>query len=157
MFNLYVECAYSEDDKTLWMFYSDIAYISVKLIIHTLFFLFTTFYFKIPFNIFRETVATVRTLNKKIVNFINYRKISKDLERCEYVKGEGTCPICMNDMEIGKAVRCGHVFHMSCLKRWVERQQVCPICRQSMFSGLGEVSFSTESENLRGIPIVYDE
>lgn len=29
-----------------------------------------------------------------------------------------------------KKLPCGHVLHLGCLKSWLERQQVCPTCRQ---------------------------
>ena len=28
----------------------------------------------------------------------------------------------------GKKLPCGHILHMHCLRSWLERQQVCPIC-----------------------------
>jgi E3 ubiquitin-protein ligase synoviolin len=31
-----------------------------------------------------------------------------------------------------KKLGCGHVFHLHCLRSWLERQQNCPICRRSV-------------------------
>jgi E3 ubiquitin-protein ligase synoviolin len=157
IFNLFIECKFVDDEKTMYTFYSDICYIALKLLGYGLFFIFTTIYFRIPFNIFREAVNTLRMLNRKIINFINYRKISEALEKCADVGGDGSCPICREEMSVGKAISCGHVFHKHCLKKWVERQQVCPICRQSMFDNLREVSFRVGDEDLRGVPVTYDE
>lgn len=32
-------------------------------------------------------------------------------------------------MVTAKKLRCGHLFHVHCLRSWLERQQTCPICR----------------------------
>ncbi|TBU03633.1 E3 ubiquitin ligase [Hamiltosporidium tvaerminnensis] len=153
--NLIIEEKYQDDKKTVYLFYSDIIYTAFKLISYILFFIFTSLFFRIPFNIFRESISTLRALNSKINNFNNYKRISKELDRCEDVFTDSACPICREDIEKGKIVPCGHIFHASCLKRWVERQQVCPICRQNLFQN--EVIFSTENEIMTGIPVVYDE
>ncbi|KAJ1979966.1 E3 ubiquitin-protein ligase hrd1 [Dimargaris xerosporica] len=36
--------------------------------------------------------------------------------------------------EIPKRLPCGHIFHFNCLRSWLERQQTCPTCRQSVLS-----------------------
>lgn len=33
---------------------------------------------------------------------------------------------------IPRKLKCGHIFHTSCLKSWLERQQSCPTCRKSV-------------------------
>ncbi|KAG9247237.1 hypothetical protein BJ878DRAFT_493592 [Calycina marina] len=34
-----------------------------------------------------------------------------------------------------KKLPCGHVLHLGCLKSWLERQQVCPTCREPVVEG----------------------
>mmetsp|Transcript_11363 Transcript_11363/g.27967 ORF Transcript_11363/g.27967 Transcript_11363/m.27967 type:complete len:389 (+) Transcript_11363:93-1259(+) len=48
-----------------------------------------------------------------------------------------SCPICREDFKLcssdgdDKATElpCGHLFHLSCLRPWLEKQSVCPMCR----------------------------
>jgi hypothetical protein len=32
-------------------------------------------------------------------------------------------------MVTAKKLLCGHLFHVHCLRSWLERQQTCPTCR----------------------------
>lgn len=45
------------------------------------------------------------------------------------------CAICLGDYEDGEAVRllpvCRHVFHRSCIDRWLTIHSTCPLCRHS--------------------------
>lgn len=47
------------------------------------------------------------------------------------------CSICLMEFEkedlVNKLLRCGHVFHMGCLEKWLDRCQfTCPLCRSSV-------------------------
>lgn len=42
------------------------------------------------------------------------------------------CSICLNSIaadEMIYDIPCGHVFHKSCLGKWLDRQTSCPLCR----------------------------
>lgn len=47
------------------------------------------------------------------------------------------CAICLDDFEEGmhlKKLPCGHVFHSTCVARWlIERHAVCPLCKMDLF------------------------
>ncbi|KAH9263668.1 hypothetical protein BASA83_012938 [Batrachochytrium salamandrivorans] len=47
------------------------------------------------------------------------------------VAGAGGVAHCINP-NTPKRLPCGHVFHFRCLRSWLERQQACPTCRQSV-------------------------
>lgn len=44
-----------------------------------------------------------------------------------------TCSICIMELEKGDrvgALPCRHVFHVSCLKPWLQQNNVCPMCKR---------------------------
>ena len=42
-----------------------------------------------------------------------------------------TCSICIGEVEYGDKIgvlTCKHIFHADCLKCWIKRSNVCPLC-----------------------------
>ena len=39
------------------------------------------------------------------------------------------CTVCMESVENGRRLRCGHEFHARCLQQWLRRSRTCPLCR----------------------------
>ncbi|MED6110983.1 hypothetical protein PIB30_048043 [Stylosanthes scabra] len=57
----------------------------------------------------------------------------------EEESSEETCSICLVEFEdedaVSKLRRCSHIFHLSCIEQWIERNQFsCPLCRSFLFS-----------------------
>ena len=51
----------------------------------------------------------------------------KSLER---VKNDDQCSICMSKTNKPKCkTKCGHCFHIVCLKEWLKSNVTCPMCR----------------------------
>ena len=48
---------------------------------------------------------------------------------CLVCRSDATCIICREEMVTAKKLICGHLFHMHCLRSWLERQHTCPTCR----------------------------
>lgn len=52
----------------------------------------------------------------------------------ERSNSNGTCSVCLEDFKEGDRVRriarkdCGHLFHSSCIRRWLRRRNKCPLC-----------------------------
>lgn len=42
------------------------------------------------------------------------------------------CAICWDAMESARKLPCGHLFHNSCLRSWLEQDTSCPTCRTSL-------------------------
>jgi hypothetical protein len=55
------------------------------------------------------------------------------------VNPENCCAVCLKPFEMEskkrvfvKKLKCGHVFHGSCIDKWLARAQNCPCCRESI-------------------------
>eukprot|EP00463_Aulacantha_scolymantha_P001454 TRINITY_DN2066_c0_g1_i1.p1 TRINITY_DN2066_c0_g1~~TRINITY_DN2066_c0_g1_i1.p1 ORF type:complete len:210 (-),score=34.46 TRINITY_DN2066_c0_g1_i1:399-1028(-) len=48
---------------------------------------------------------------------------------------DDNCAICRDTMQSAKKLPCGHMFHRSCLRGWVQYQPICPICRTRLIGG----------------------
>ncbi|KAK9805241.1 hypothetical protein WJX72_008208 [[Myrmecia] bisecta] len=53
------------------------------------------------------------------------------MQRCD------ECAICKDHMQVAKVLPCEHLFHLSCLRAWLQQSGsdnfTCPICRASLF------------------------
>ena len=45
------------------------------------------------------------------------------------------CSICIEKVDRGFKLECGHCFHSGCLNRWLEEKNSCPICRHPIQNG----------------------
>jgi E3 ubiquitin-protein ligase synoviolin len=101
---------------------------------------------------------TVRSFIKRINDFVRYRNATRDMNArypdatAEELVRENTCIVCREEMrpwvppgegragrrvderQRAKKLPCGHILHFSCLRSWLERQQVCPTCRRSVLA-----------------------
>ena len=72
----------------------------------------------------------------KILNKINKEKNNLTEEEKEKIKNEQSkiCNICLSEIEKGKYLNCGHIFHLKCIKEWVIYNSNCPICKESIIN-----------------------
>ncbi|KAK8717882.1 hypothetical protein V6N13_045135 [Hibiscus sabdariffa] len=48
---------------------------------------------------------------------------------------EGDCMVCLEELSVGfeaSQMPCSHIFHGSCIERWLNQSHYCPICRFEM-------------------------
>ncbi|CAH4028989.1 unnamed protein product [Pieris brassicae] len=50
----------------------------------------------------------------------------------EVEKNQDNCAICWEPMKEARKLPCAHLFHNSCLCRWVQQDASCPTCRRSL-------------------------
>jgi hypothetical protein len=63
---------------------------------------------------------------KNKLNLGKYTKITND-------DTTNTCPVCLEQFKEGfykRTLRCSHTFHKKCIDKWLNKNCVCPICRQ---------------------------
>jgi len=90
----------------------------------------------VPLHLIRELYETFRNFRIRISDYVRYRKITSNMnERFpdatpdELNASDATCIICREEMTTAKKLLCGHLFHVHCLRSWLERQHTCPTCR----------------------------
>lgn len=107
----------------------------VKVITYIAFFALICMHYGLPFHLIRDVYAAYFSFQRKLTSFIKYWQLVKNLDsRFPYASPEelenaGDCLVCRERMERGKKLPCGHVFHLDCLKSWLQHQQSCPLCR----------------------------
>jgi len=68
------------------------------------------------------------------------------------------CSICLSDdtalLADWRELRCGHQFHMECLRGWLERERRCPICRSDLHTAYLAESSSSGATSAFALPTV---
>ncbi|KAK9698555.1 hypothetical protein RND81_08G112900 [Saponaria officinalis] len=76
--------------------------------------------------------------------------------------GLGGCAVCLYEYEDGEEIRrmrnCQHVFHRSCVDRWIEHdRKTCPLCRKPFVPKELEDDFNDKLWAASGIPDFYSD
>lgn len=149
----------------------------LKLFVYLIFFIviYMNIPYGVPLQILREVYMTLRSFFTRGSELLRYRKATRNMDE-QYAdataaeldrQGDRTCIICREEMiareevaaredaapvegpnETPKKLTCGHVFHFHCLRSWLERQQICPTCRQDVLSPGG----TRDRRNLTPVP-----
>jgi len=158
------------EEKGRWVFYLDLATDFVKSVVYLGFFAILMTFYGIPIHIMRDLFMTIRSLIKRIHDFVQYRNATRDMNTrypdatAEELDRENTCIVCreemrpwvqpgangaqpgrrMDERQRPKKLPCGHILHFGCLRSWLERQQVCPTCRRPV---LGSATTQSTQRN----------
>ncbi|KAH8075924.1 ubiquitin-protein transferase [Aureococcus anophagefferens] len=76
----------------------------------------------------KAAVATKKQLISKALTTSVYRKPAEPTG-----EEDNECCICLDEFEDEeriKKLRCGHLFHLNCIKKWLLADMRCPTCRQ---------------------------
>lgn len=54
-----------------------------------------------------------------------------DVSPADLAGKDPLCIVCLEDLHTNaKRLKCGHMFHLHCLRRWLETNAICPTCRE---------------------------
>lgn len=144
------------ENKGRWVFYLDLATDFFKLVVYLSFFFILLFFYGLPIHILRDVFMTARSFFKRVADFVRYRTATRDMNARypdateQEIGREDLCIICREEMRVyiptangeranpvaermrPKKLPCGHVLHLTCLRSWLERQQICPTCRTTV-------------------------
>ncbi|KAJ3864089.1 hypothetical protein EV359DRAFT_41785 [Lentinula novae-zelandiae] len=148
------EAAPPWENKSMWVFYIELATDFLKLTIYLVFFTIIITFYGLPLNIVRDVYITARSFITRLRALHRYQTATRNMDQ-RYpnateeemaAMSDRTCIICREEMLIQrpgapttegpnmtpKKLPCGHVFHFYCLRSWLERQQSCPTCRRTV-------------------------
>ncbi|KAH9727975.1 ERAD-associated E3 ubiquitin-protein ligase HRD1A [Citrus sinensis] len=122
--------------KAVYTFYLELIRDLLHLSMYLCFFLVIFMNYGVPLHLIRELYETFRNFRIRVADYVRYRKITSnmndrfpDASPEELDASDSTCIICREEMTTAKKLICGHLFHVHCLRSWLERQHTCPTCR----------------------------
>lgn len=142
------------EKRSLYLFYFEVVCDFTVLTMYLCFLFVIMKYYGIPIHILRNLYITFRSFITKAHRMIQYRRATHNMnekypdatqEELEVI--DKICIICREEMQTAKKLPCGHIFHMHCLRSWLERQQTCPTCRRSVLDNPSTNSENTTSSN----------
>jgi len=132
--------------KTTVLSVVEFAFTITTLLSELWLFIFIYQSFGIPLHLILETLETITNLVGTVTTFYNSIVLVKKLNKLPEVTQEdvenvdSTCLICLHEITHGKKIPCGHIFHLNCLKGWIQgnANQFCPKCKQPIKIESGE-------------------
>ncbi|PIN07759.1 E3 ubiquitin ligase [Handroanthus impetiginosus] len=124
------------ENKAVYTFYLELIRDLLHLTLCMCFFLVIFVNYGVPLHLIRELYETFRNFKIRVADYLRYRKITSNMNDRfpdatpeELTASDATCIICREEMTVAKKLICGHLFHVHCLRSWLERQNTCPTCR----------------------------
>ncbi|XP_062465252.1 E3 ubiquitin-protein ligase AMFR isoform X2 [Pezoporus occidentalis] len=89
--------------------------------------------------IFMQLRYLFHEVQRRIRRHKNYLRVVGNMEARfavatpeELAANNDDCAICWDSMQSARKLPCGHFFHNSCLRSWLEQDTSCPTCRMSL-------------------------
>ncbi|KAF9205222.1 hypothetical protein BGZ49_004326 [Haplosporangium sp. Z 27] len=94
--------------------------------------------------LFLNMRSVYNTLRKKLAGHQAYRQALNNMQALypsatekELADYSDDCAICRDSMTSAKILPCGHIFHLFCIRSWLEHHSSCPTCRRSLVANTG--------------------
>ncbi|XP_068938545.1 E3 ubiquitin-protein ligase AMFR isoform X2 [Petaurus breviceps papuanus] len=106
--------------------------------------------------IFMQLRYLFHEVQRRIRRHKNYLRVVGNMEARfavatpeELAVNNDDCAICWDSMQSARKLPCGHLFHNSCLRSWLEQDTSCPTCRMSLnISDNNRIREDQQGENL---------
>ncbi|TNN66737.1 E3 ubiquitin-protein ligase AMFR [Liparis tanakae] len=89
--------------------------------------------------IFMQLRYLFHEVQRRVRRHKNYLRVINNMEARfavataeELTANDDDCAICWDAMLTARKLPCGHLFHNSCLRSWLEQDTSCPTCRTSL-------------------------
>ncbi|XP_023695483.1 E3 ubiquitin-protein ligase AMFR-like [Paramormyrops kingsleyae] len=132
------------ESKGTYVYYTDfimeMALLSLDLIHHIHMLLFGNIWLSMAsLVIFMQLRYLFHEVQRRIQRHRNYLRVIDSMEARfalatpeELADNDDDCAICWDSMQAARKLPCGHLFHNSCLRSWLEQDTSCPTCRISL-------------------------
>jgi len=93
-----------------------------------------------PIYVIRDMIIYISMFIKACHSFYKTIQMTIKLKKLPIVKGKDldvsndVCLVCFMKIEKGRLIGCGHAYHYSCIKTWIEKndRKECPKCRKKI-------------------------
>ncbi|XP_072374636.1 E3 ubiquitin-protein ligase AMFR [Scyliorhinus torazame] len=159
------------ESKGTYVYYTDFVMelnlLSVDLMHHIHMLLFGNIWLSMAsLVIFMQLRYLFHEVQRRLKRHKNYLRVVGNMEARfaaatpeELASNNDDCAICWDSMQSARKLPCGHLFHNSCLRSWLEQDTSCPTCRMSLNinedNRAGEPrQRDTLDENIGPVPVV---
>lgn len=132
------------EGKGTYVYYTDfvmeLSHLSMDLMHHIHMLLFGNIWLSMAsLVIFMQLRHLFHELQRRLRRHKNYLRVVGNMEAHfavataeELEANNDDCAICWDSMQAARKLPCGHLFHNSCLRSWLEQDTSCPTCRMSL-------------------------
>nr|XP_046908940.1 E3 ubiquitin-protein ligase synoviolin B-like [Dermatophagoides farinae] len=139
-FDLYNENPW--EDKAIYLLYTELIMGFLKITLYVIFIFIMMKIHTFPLFSIRPLYLAIRNFKKAFNDVIMSRRAIRNMNAFypnataqDIENSDNVCIICRENM-LGngscKKLPCNHIFHISCLRSWFQRQQTCPTCRMDV-------------------------
>ncbi|XP_070616603.1 E3 ubiquitin-protein ligase AMFR [Erythrolamprus reginae] len=132
------------ESKGTYVYYTDfimeLTLLSLDLMHHIHMLLFGNIWLSMAsLVIFMQLRYLFHEVQRRLRRHKNYLRVVGNMEARfavatpeELASNNDDCAICWDSMQAARKLPCGHLFHNSCLRSWLEQDTSCPTCRMSL-------------------------